>query len=519
MPYQYMFEGKVVALEAEPGLAAVRFEPGPKSTRFRATAAAGAGPFFMRFEVPGEKLTLIPVSPEVSSGDASIAKALLARQPEVAHVLPVFRSGTRLVVTTDRIVVGVESAEIGAELALKHEAEILESEQRRVVIRIPKGADPFDIIGQIQDEPGVRFVEPDFVKVRALPPIPPSPPPPATDDELFARQDVLRKVRAIEAWDLVEDVSKVRVAVIDLGVQASHPDLRDAIVGSYDATSSPGGQQPNSWDWHGTACAGLVAATRNGVGIRGVAHGASLLAVRIAQGVQNARPGEDWICVSTEMRKGIRWAWQNGAHVLSNSWGDDEPSSDIKEELEMARTEGRGGLGCVIVAAAGNDGGPVAFPANLPNVLAVSASDRNDEPTIRYFSRDDQPWASNYGPEIDVAAPGIDNVTTDLTGADGHGYDDYILNFGGTSSAAPIVAGACALVLCANPSLCEAEVRDIVTKTAAKVGSIPYDGGRNDYLGYGRLDVYAAVTLARAMLESTPPSAPPDSAGAGVLAN
>ena len=490
MPYRYRFAGRTVELEPEPGLVAVRFQPGPKSMRSRATEAAGVGPFFMRFEVPGEELTIVPVGAATSIDETSSATATLAEQPHVVHAMPVFRTGRNYTVPTDRIIVGVRSAEFGTELSLKHGVEIVESEDRRMLLRVAPGDDPFALIAALENEPGVRFAEPDFVTIgTGLPE--PDPALPIPEDDLLARQYALRITRAIEAWELVPGKPEVRVAVLDVGVQTTHPDLAPAVVGAYDAIANASGPQPNSWDWHGTACAGLVAAAANDFGIRGVAWGVSLLAVRIAQSVVR---GEPWKHAVTEIRAGIKWAWQNGADVLTNSWGVDPPSTDIMEELENARTLGRDGLGCVIVAAAGNDYGSVAFPATLPTVLAVSASNEHDHPKTPQ-SPDGYGWGTNHGPEIDVAAPGVHNATTDISGG-GSTNDDYMTNFFGTSSAAPIVAGACALVLSANPGLSEAEVRHVITSTAEKVGPIAYADGRNDFFGNGRLNVYEAVVRA-----------------------
>jgi len=127
--------------------------------------------------------------------------------------------------------------------------------------------------------------------------------------------------------------------------------------------------------------------------------------------------------------------------------------------------------------------------------LAVSASNEFDEfksPT----SSDGEGWGSNFGPEVDLAAPGVHNLTTDISGSGGYTNNNYFDDFNGTSSATPIVAGAAALVLSANPELKEREVRKILKDTADKVGAEPYIDGRNDRFGHGRLNVLAAVQQA-----------------------
>lgn len=109
----------------------------------------------------------------------------------------------------------------------------------------------------------------------------------------------------------------------------------------------------------------------------GIGGGCSLIPVRIAF---SENPNANWTWVEANVVRGIDWAWKNGADVLSNSWVGGAPSNAIMNALERARRSGRGGRGCVIVIAAGNDSGPVAFPANLPNVLAISASNEFDQP-------------------------------------------------------------------------------------------------------------------------------------------
>lgn len=508
MAYEYKVGGKAVALELDPSVVAVHFIPGPKSVRSSAVAAAGVGPFAQRFEVPGEELTLVPSVVAAAAAlpptreMAANAIVSLNAQPEVRHALPVFRVSGNQVVTTDRIIVGVTSRAVAEAIAEKHGIEIIDLEDDRLLGRVPEGVDPFGIVEAISDEEGVRFAEPDFVTVgRHIPKRVSAPLSPILSDPLLPRQYAMTITRATDAWTLQSGDRQVVIAVLDEGVQTSHPDLKAAVIGTYDAAQSDTDQEPNHWDGHGTSCAGLALATGgNGIGIRGVAAGASLLAVRIAYSDYSGGP---WVTTNSKIRDGIRWAWQNGADVLSNSWGGGAPSNDISDEFDKARAHGRGGRGCIVVIAAGNNFGAVTFPGTLPGVLTVAASNEYDEaktPT----SRDGETWwGTNYGPEIDVAAPGVHNMATDISGGDGYTPDDYIPNFNGTSSATPIVAGACGLVLSANRNLTGAQVAELITRTAAKVGPYPYPAGRNDFFGAGRLDVNAAVQAARQMAAGT----------------
>jgi subtilisin family serine protease len=151
----------------------------------------------------------------------------------------------------------------------------------------------------------------------------------------------------------------------------------------------------------------------------------------------------------------------------------------------------------VIVIAAGNQFGPVSFPGALPNVLTVSASNEYDEAKTPTSRDGENWWGTNHGPEIGVAAPGVHNLTTDISGAAGYLGGDYDPKFNGTSSATPIVAGACGLLLSANANLRESEVRTIIGGTADKVGPYMYVEGRNDFFGNGRLNLLSAIEAVR----------------------
>ena len=258
----------------------------------------------------------------------------------------------------------------------------------------------------------------------------------------------------------------------------------------YDATDNDNWQEPNPWDAHGTACAGLAAAIPNNIGIRGIGGGCSILAVRIAS---SPKPKGRWVTKNDWIRRAIDWSWQNGADVISNSWGGGAYSQAIVTAFERARTRGRDGKGAVIVVAAGNSSGPVDFPGNTKDVLTISASNEYDEFKTKTSRDGEYWWGSNYGPQIDVAAPGVHNITTDNLSPGGYNDKSDYTDFNGTSSSTPIVAGACGLLLSANPSLSEKEVRKVIIENADKVGRTRYQNGRNDYFGFGRLNVLKSI--------------------------
>jgi subtilisin family serine protease len=510
MAYEYKVLGQTVRLEVDPTVVAVRFHGAqPKSLRARAIEAAGAGPFTTRFEIPGEELTIVPVGAAGGQPNSSFRAQSdsvlrsLSAQPEVSHALPVFRVAGNQVVATNRVIVGIDDPAQAASFVGKHGLKPLRSRDDKIVYQIPDGADVFAVAEALTHEPGVRFAEPDFVTIgRHIPSRIGVEAPPILNDPLIKDQYAMRITRAVDAWNIQSGDPRVKIAILDEGVDTRHPDLAAAIIATFDATDDDSFQDPNAWDGHGTCCAGLaVAIANNAVGVRGVGAGCSILAVRIAYSQFQGGP---WVTSNEKIARAISWSWQNGADVLSNSWGGGAPSNDIAEEFERARQRGRGGRGCVIVIAAGNQFGPVSFPGTLQSVLTVSASNEYDEAKTPTSKDGENWWGTNHGAEIGIAAPGVHNLTTDISGPGGYVGGDYDPKFNGTSSATPIVAGACGLVLSANANLRESEVRSIIQGTADKVGPYPYVGGRNDFFGNGRLNVLSAVQAVRGTSPGVP---------------
>lgn len=495
--YEYKVDGKTVVLQADENLVAVRFkEPAPHSVRLEAVRRAGVEKFAERLEVPGEKFTIFDVRTEAS------VEVALENSAAVERVTPVFRHGNAQIIATERVLVGLGHGASAAELAAVVAGTVVEELDDECVIQLAVSADPLAAAQILAARKDVEYAEPDFINivpklarrssVRGRP---------APMDAFDKQQYAMSITRATDAWTLVRGRRDIRIAVLDEGVDTLHEDLKSIIVGSYDAHERDTFQEPNPWDGHGTACAGLVAAVHNKIGVRGVASGCTILAIRIAY---SEKPGGDWKFTPRTARDAIDWAWKNGASVLSNSWGGGVPSNAISRAFERARTMGRVGKGCVVVIAAGNDNGAVDYPANLPNVLCVAASNEFDEPKTKTSHDGETWWGSNFGPEVDLAAPGVHNFTTDITGTGGYNRGpldfNYLKDFNGTSSATPIVAGAAALVLSANPGLTEAEVRKILIDTAEKVGGVPYDNrGHHKRMGYGRVNVAAAVKQALAL--------------------
>jgi thermitase len=284
-------------------------------------------------------------------------------------------------------------------------------------------------------------------------------------------------------WDFSKG-DNVVVAILDIGVDTTHVELEGKFVGGYNAVSSTRDQQPEVYSFHGTACAGIVAANYdNDIGIAGLAHNARIMPIRIATEGFDA-----WGFKPEYARKGILYAVNNGAKVLNCSWGATAENEMITNAIDTAIA-----ANCILVFAAGNDGdNNVDFPASLArerNIIAVSAVNQWDE-FKTHLSRDGECWGSDFGPAITVCAPGVQIRTLSNVVDDVQGYT----YFNGTSSATPIVAASIALALAINPLLGPAEIKSMLQETAVKMTEEAFD----ERFGYGRLNVRQLLIKARA---------------------
>jgi len=317
-------------------------------------------------------------------------------------------------------------------------------------------------------------------------------------------------VQACPAWDLTTGSPEVVIAVIDDGVDFAHEDLQgDKFVPGYDFydnDADPTAVAGNE-DFHGTAVIGVAAANgNNGIGVTGVAPGCRIMPIRLVAG-----PTSD-----EQDASAIRFAADNGAWIISNSWGPPDgnpfilgdeviyPLPDIvREAIDYAADSGRGGKGCVICWAAGNGNEPVGYDgyASYEKVMTVGAC--TDQGRRAYYS--------DYGPELDLCAPSDGGKTsgiwtTDYMGKEGYNQGgslfgdragNYTSEFGGTSSAAPLAAGITALLLSSEPDLAREEVMQRLRSTADRVDlqNARYDlAGQSSWYGSGRINAYAALT-------------------------
>lgn len=352
----------------------------------------------------------------------------------------------------------------------------------------------FHIVNELQNNKDIEFAEPNFIRLIA----------PNTSDPYFNTQWALKNqgynggtvgadMKVENAWNYVTG-NNIKVAIIDTGVDLTHPDLQGNLLAGYDATggNNNGNQTGNA---HGTACAGIVAAkANNNIGISGVAYNAKIIPVKVFP--SSGSPTDAMLA------NGINWAWQNGADILSNSWGGGSASSTIINAINNAVNNGRSGKGSVVLFSSGNNDGAVSFPANQSNVIAVGAISMCDQRKTLSSCDGESWWGSNYGSEIDVIAPGVMITTSDISGSAGYSSGDYTSSFNGTSSACPNAAGVVALILSANPNLTQAQARAFLEKNTDKVFPSTYayqsnsnypNGTWNNQVGYGRLNALKAV--------------------------
>jgi len=276
-------------------------------------------------------------------------------------------------------------------------------------------------------------------------------------------------IKAVPAWDVAKGDPEVIIAVLDTGVDMAHPDLLGKVVS---AGRDFANDDDDAFDdhWHGTYVAGIAAAnTGNGVGIAGVAWNCRILPVKVVD--ENGDGYYSWII------DGIIWATDQGADVINLSLGGDVPDSFLEDACTYAHDHG-----VVIAAASGNDGGSVLYPAAYDDtVLAAAASDYND--AIASFS--------NFGPEVDVAAPGVWVLGPAPQAYVGPDELPYVFA-SGTSAAAPHVAGLAALIRSAKPGLAADEIMMIVRYTADDINRTAFPG-QDDHAGYGRINMQRAL--------------------------
>lgn len=261
-------------------------------------------------------------------------------------------------------------------------------------------------------------------------------------------------VDRIDADLVIEEGSGIKVAVVDTGIDYRHGDLAANVVGGVNILSTRKDYRDDNG--HGTHCAGIIAAVDNEIGVIGVGSQISLYGVKVLD-----RKGNGYL---SDLIAGLEWCVANDIDVINMSLSADVDVQSFHDAISLVDA-----AGIVQVAAAGNDGSTVDYPARYAETIAVSATDINDN--FAYFS--------NYGPEIDVAAPGVEIYSTYK--------DDGYATASGTSMSAPHVAGACALKLAVSGGLSPDEVKNSLKATAESIGL------SSDLQGAGLVDVESLI--------------------------
>ncbi|MEW6052087.1 MAG: S8 family serine peptidase [Candidatus Zixiibacteriota bacterium] len=359
-----------------------------------------------------------------------------------------------------------------------------------------------DITNLYYDLPETRYADPQFgIRVQAM------------SYKLFDyyhlyqphTKKVIGTFNSTSVWDFAGLNNPDTVAVIDDGVD-THEDLpASRILAGRDYFPPDWDPRPGSQQNHGQSVAGTVGAShttdsvsglQTSSGIFSLNPGVKILPVKIFSDLGQGMLPE-------EIAPAIIWAYENGADILSNSWGlppgymDDQT---LNEALQEANTMGRFGRGCPVIFSSGNWGGKfagVAYPARLPYCFAVGAT-----------HLDDTRWEySSYGADLDLMAPSGDTDyrgdvwSLDRMGSLGKNPNeygdcppvandfDYNCHFGGTSAACPVVSGTASLLLSRDSMLTADVVYEILRYSAVPIGAtVP-----NDTFGYGRVDAFRAV--------------------------
>lgn len=291
------------------------------------------------------------------------------------------------------------------------------------------------------------------------------------DDPYYGKQWHLPKIGGPSAWDATTGRADIIIAILDTGVDPTHPDLSGLLVPGWNFYDN--NSDTRDVYGHGTTVAGSAAAMgNNGVGVASVSWQCRIMPIRISSTTGGA--------TLSAMASGVTFAADHGARVANISYNAAGRSSTVQAAARYMQE--RGG---VVTVSSGNDGVYIDSPDN-EYVLVVGATGSSDSVTS----------FSNSGPHVDLTAPGSSIYST----ANGGGYRSA----SGTSFSAPITAGVAAMVMSVNPNLTGRQVQDILKQTAVDLGPAGYDTS----YGHGRVDVHAAVLAAASAVaaDGTPPA-------------
>jgi subtilisin family serine protease len=398
----------------------------------------------------GVRLTALAIIASIAlTGGIARVSVLNAQQPaeptveQTGEVIVKFKPGATL-------------GDVGDALDAAEAAAVDSTDGSGLVLAEPaSGQSVDDAVAELESNPDVLFAEPNAVVRIALSP---------TDPHYASYQWSLPQIGLPTAWDTTTGNSGVIIAVLDTGVQSTHPDLTGKVTTGAQAGYNFVGNNTNTTDdhSHGTFVAGIIAANaNNGAGGAGVCWSCRIQAVKVLDTTGSGS--------SFNVAQGIDWAVSHGADVINLSLGGGAAAS-----LQTA-VNNAWNAGVIVVAATGNDNGPVLYPAAYSNAIAVGSNEQNGSRSS----------FSNYGPEIDIMAPG-GNVLGALCSCNGNpgGYGTG----SGTSFATPHVAGVVGLMIAAGITD-KNEIRSRIQTTATNMDVAGFDNNT----GWGRINAAAAI--------------------------
>ncbi len=337
------------------------------------------------------------------------------------------------------------------------------------VLEIPAGRTAAGLLNAYLRNPNVAFAEVDEVwRVESTP-----------NDPLFWQQAQSVRIGLPDAWKLTTGSPEVPIAILDSGVDLTHPDLAGRFLPGYDFINSDA--DPSDDNGHGTAVAGIAAETGdNGIGYAGANWRSPIIPVKVA----TANGTVPWSSAAA----GLVYAADHGARVANMSFSGASYSSSFMSAVDYAL-----GKGVILCASSGNSGTEaIQYPAAYPGVLGVGSMSVS---TLSAFS--------TSGPHVDVVAPGEGVPTTCLP--NNSPYGERYFYFSGTSAASPYVAGVASLMVSMQPGLSPVQVADIIATSSTDFGDLGWD----KQYGWGRINASGAVAAAGALAPSSPPPIPP----------
>ena len=328
------------------------------------------------------------------------------------------------------------------------------------VVEVPAGMSEGELAAILMATGDYEFVEPNWLRYPAVTP----------NDSQFGSSWQHTRLQSTSAWDLNTGSSDIIVAVCDSGVDTDHNDLSASLVSGYNSASNrpqATGGDVEDINGHGTFVSGCAAARgNNGTGVVGVGWNFSVMPIRVTNNTNGTASSFDII-------EGARWAAENGAHVVNASFSGGTSGSNNSAGAYLKT------LGSLLFWAAGNDGSFIS--PNRPDIVIVGST----------TSSDNRSGFSNFGPAVDVTAPGSSVRSTRRGGSYGNGS--------GTSYASPIAAGVGAMIYAVNPDFNGDDVQHILYNSVDDLGAT----GRDDNFGRGRVNTRQAIELAQVYIRPT----------------